>query len=1052
MINLTPIDKRIQKRLFEKMRVLGRETSTNINESSQGGLTHKDIATRSTFLRMTSNQPYPVILMGGKLKRDGSMHAGYNDIYGSRTYFADDPKMQQGAADLYNVRNGDVSQAMENIIDTGQSIKTLHNKGKRPIPGVKGVDVTFKGGVRALREATINWTCWDFKELDFLMPHFLAHGKTVMVEWGWVYNTDTLQKLPPFIKTSPETNLKYISADVYSNYRKEIFDADGDFDMMIGIIKNFEFTTREDGGFDCQTILTSVGASILENPQTNDVALDPNITYNLSINENDKETAEKITKAVGKDGTKDSQRGDTDSLVTLNTSVSLKLLIKEIDRYLLTDLVKGDDAKDSQASEGEALLSKSSDYGSFAWKPNRYVMGFPGVASSPIKTLKSGLSDNYQANAIRNLLGGSTVGGVKPQLWVRWGWFEDNILSKFLSVTSKPDDKSNDPPTNLVITEFRSIERKLNQDKDDSKKYESVRIKNNRELQTTNINHYILPGQFYPVKPTSFDVDGEVETLRGDSSYLRKLAKIVNEPKNFSKFATKSDKIEVVREVYEEEITKDLPGKKFDKKKLTKKDDEIREVDIPGKHGYLRNMLINTDLIKQAFGVNEADEFTVESINIIETMESLFSLLNQELNFWNYKITVDGVETHRAKIVDEQVTNFDFDKPTNIQKSMIVGDDIRTLDNNDEGVFFFPVWRSDTIVKRQNITAKIPDAMQLAVMYGSNMDQLKDFANPGGQFAEKEGVLVGGLFNKHQDVHKGGLDIAIRNENTKNLGVTHGIKEDGEPIDDASQSLNSDLNAGDDILQFLIDNSEILEETFETKLKQINKDLDISSQTQDAFLLEFNDAVPPPFVRSLELSQLKTLLQFEKRRESALGYNQGELTKLMGSLFYKTGEMKPQFKRSVSYLTTQHGINKQANTPLLIPLELELDIDGIGGIYPGNSFHSSYVPARYQNNTVFQIFDVNHRLDSSGWTVTLTGKMRATMNNIFEGFRKLEELQGEQFKNYVNKAINTENLTQRTIEWNIKYEEYLRTTERTLRGIDREKARAKFMEENPRPE
>ena len=28
--------------------------------------------------------------------------------------------------------------------------------------------------------------------------------------------------------------------------------------------------------------------------------------------------------------------------------------------------------------------------------------------------------------------------------------------------------------------------------------------------------------------------------------------------------------------------------------------------------------------------------------------------------------------------------------------------------------------------KLQNITAKIPDAMQLAVMYGSNMDQLKD--------------------------------------------------------------------------------------------------------------------------------------------------------------------------------------------------------------------------------------------------------------------------------------------------------------------------------------
>ena len=35
--------------------------------------------------------------------------------------------------------------------------------------------------------------------------------------------------------------------------------------MMVGIIKNFEFTTREDGGFDCQTILGSMGVSIIDN-------------------------------------------------------------------------------------------------------------------------------------------------------------------------------------------------------------------------------------------------------------------------------------------------------------------------------------------------------------------------------------------------------------------------------------------------------------------------------------------------------------------------------------------------------------------------------------------------------------------------------------------------------------------------------------------------------------------------------------------------------------------------------------------------------------------
>ena len=31
------------------------------------------------------------------------------------------------------------------------------------------------------------------------MPHFLAHGKTVMVEWGWVYDKNSLVSLPTFI-------------------------------------------------------------------------------------------------------------------------------------------------------------------------------------------------------------------------------------------------------------------------------------------------------------------------------------------------------------------------------------------------------------------------------------------------------------------------------------------------------------------------------------------------------------------------------------------------------------------------------------------------------------------------------------------------------------------------------------------------------------------------------------------------------------------------------------------------------------------------------------
>jgi len=72
------------------------------------------------------------------------------------------------------------------------------------------------------------------------------------------------------------------------------------------------------------------------------------------------------------------------------------------------------------------------------------------------------------------------------------------------------------------------------------------------------------------------------------------------------------------------------------------------------------------------------------------------------------------------------------------------------------------------------------------------------------------------------------------------------------------------------------------------------------------------------------------------------------------------------------------GVLKK-QTPLL-PIEMDLEIDGTGGIYPGNSFHSSYLTERYRELTVFQCLGASHKIDSSGWSTTLTGKMRYLPN------------------------------------------------------------------------
>ena len=86
MINLEPIPKKVQERMFEKMRVLGKhESAPNGVRGVPGELTFDKMATRTTFIKMVSNQRNPITLMGGKLKEGGGMYSGY-EMYQPRTY------------------------------------------------------------------------------------------------------------------------------------------------------------------------------------------------------------------------------------------------------------------------------------------------------------------------------------------------------------------------------------------------------------------------------------------------------------------------------------------------------------------------------------------------------------------------------------------------------------------------------------------------------------------------------------------------------------------------------------------------------------------------------------------------------------------------------------------------------------------------------------------------------------------------------------------------------------------------------------------------------
>ena len=918
MINLEPIAKQVQKRLFEKMRAVGRETS--YSDSPTDVLTQQEMLTRTTFIKMCSGQTPHVILMGGEM----TYNATDPDGYGAPGY----EQMTGGYRDIYGSRI--ISRPKD--WDEWTEGPDTENPIKRPMPGIKSIDVQFVGGMKAARKATISWTCWSFDDINRLKSHFLTHGNDVLLEWGWVYNKDSLINLPTFIDQK-----NGIRNNAYKNYIGDVEDAKGDFDVMIGTISNFEYTTRADGGFDCQTILMSVGVRLIESTIPNKVHLKEGHILKVSSKEETKEVIVKLKEATKKDG----------DVLGFDLNLTLKEFINNLDVYIGKDLKDNYSANIEKYNE-ESIHSDSEStiIDSLGFAPNKFIA-----------SMRAWSDDLTNSQTVRH-----------GYAWVRWGWFEDNVLSKFISMTTVGEKNNN------VITQLRSIEYAIrsliegdavpvvngeeqgpNGEKVKTNSlgvryykpiivkkgkrnngYESVKIRSSKFLETINLDYYILPGKFKPQGVEVYDLGpNDTITLPGDSNFLKKLANLTNNKEYFRQFEVEGD---------------------------TKK-------------GYLRNMLINTKVIKDAFGTNETEG--VEYLSIKEAMDRLFGSLNTPIPLWKFELRQDEIDHDRVKILDDQTVAVDFTKPIITQKTTLndTGSEIDNL-----GIFYFPVWSHNSIVKSQNVSAKVPDEMQLITMYGSNLDQLKNMGKPEG-WGQVAGLLAGGLGNEAKDDNKEGLDFAFRQLPLQEIGNANGFAN--EPITPSGGKSHG-------VTTFIYEKSDELKKKLEAHKGSLEKKNKVYVESET----DFDKDKPTPLLSYLKDDEIidyfkKATLDQKSNLEDTYG------NKYEGEINKKDLKLKEGFIKTIKYMVNDTQYEKEGgdkNTPFLVPLEMELEIDGTGGIYPGNSYHSTYLPQDYQDTTVFQMFEVNHKLDSNTWTTSIIGKMRTTLGQVFKEITKDKQL------------------------------------------------------------
>jgi hypothetical protein len=189
---------------------------------------------------------------------------------------ATDNVLMGGALLSGNQQRRGIGQNGLGIYDTSVYNKSLNIiepniLGLKPMPGITNISIQSKSAYGSLRQATVNFLCWDVKQLEILETLYMRPGYTVLLEWGWTpYIDSETNKLVSKINQDEDFfKHKNINIQKYlADLRGRALGSSGNYDAMFGYIKNYSWKYRPDGGYDCSTEIISTG-EILESLKVN---------------------------------------------------------------------------------------------------------------------------------------------------------------------------------------------------------------------------------------------------------------------------------------------------------------------------------------------------------------------------------------------------------------------------------------------------------------------------------------------------------------------------------------------------------------------------------------------------------------------------------------------------------------------------------------------------------------------------------------------------------------------------------------------------------------
>jgi len=133
--------------------------------------------------------------------------------------------------------------------------------GIRPLPGITSIDVKSRGAYGSLRNVTVNFVCWDIHQLEDLELLYMRPGYTVLVEWGWCPYFDENDKLKSTVDFYDIVSEVKPKETIWKELEEKMAK-NGNYEAMFGYVKNYSWSARPDGGYDCTTDIISLGEVI----------------------------------------------------------------------------------------------------------------------------------------------------------------------------------------------------------------------------------------------------------------------------------------------------------------------------------------------------------------------------------------------------------------------------------------------------------------------------------------------------------------------------------------------------------------------------------------------------------------------------------------------------------------------------------------------------------------------------------------------------------------------------------------------------------------------